>query len=81
MASATAAPAGEGGEVSALYMDVHVPAAITRALRRRGADVVAAQDDGAARLLDPALLDRAAKLGCIVFTRDSDFLAEEVLPL
>lgn len=62
----------------ALYMDVHVPAAITRALRRRGVDVLTAQDDGTARLLDPALLDRAAELGRIVFTRDSDFLAESV---
>ena len=62
----------------ALYMDVHVPAAITRALRRRGVDVLTAQEDGNARLPDPALLDRAAELGRIVFTRDSDFLAEGV---
>ena len=62
----------------ALYMDVHVPAAITRALRRRGVDVLTAQDDGTTRLLDPALLNRAAELGRIVFTRDSDFLAEGV---
>ena len=40
----------------ALYMDVHVPAAITRALRRRGVDVLTAQEDGNARLPDPALL-------------------------
>lgn len=62
----------------ALYMDMHVPAAITRALRRRGVDVLTAHDDGAARLLDPALLDRAAALGRLVFTSDSDFLAEGV---
>lgn len=61
-----------------LYMDVQVPAAITRALRRRGVEVLTAQEDGAARWLDPALLDRAAVLGRIVFTRDSDFLAEAV---
>lgn len=57
-------------------MDVHVPAAITRALRRRGLDVITAQDDGTTRLPDPALLDRAAELGRVVFTRDSDFLGE-----
>ena len=48
-----------------------------RALRRHGVDVLTAQEDGAARFLDPDLLDRAA-LGRIVFTRDSDFLAEGV---
>lgn len=62
----------------ALYMDVHVPAGITRALRRRGVDVLTAQEDGAARFPDPDLLDRVAELGRIVFTRDSDFLAEGV---
>ncbi len=61
-----------------LYMDVHVPAGITRGLRRRGVDVLTAQEDGAARFLDPDLLDRVAVLGRIVFTRDSDFLAEGV---
>ena len=60
------------------YMDVHVPAAITRGLRRRGIDVLTAQDDGAARLADPDLLDRALALSRIVFTRDDDFLSEAV---
>jgi predicted nuclease of predicted toxin-antitoxin system len=57
-------------------MDVHVPAAITRGLRRRGINVLTAQEDGGRRLPDDALLDRATELGRIVFTRDSDFLAE-----
>jgi predicted nuclease of predicted toxin-antitoxin system len=57
-------------------MDVHVPSAITRGLRRRGIDVLTAQEDGAGRLDDPALLDRATLLGRIIFTRDEDFLAE-----
>ncbi len=61
-----------------LYMDVHVPIGITRALRRRGIDVLTAQEDGSSRLADPALLDRAGDVGRIVFTRDSDFLAEAV---
>jgi predicted nuclease of predicted toxin-antitoxin system len=59
-------------------MDVHVPAAITRGLRRRGVDVLTAQQDHAERLSDPALLNRAGELKRIVFTRDSDFLAEGV---
>jgi len=61
-----------------LYMDVHVPAAITRALRRRRVDVLTAQEDERSRSEDPELLDRAGALERIVFTRDSDFLAEAV---
>jgi len=60
----------------ALYMDVHVPAAITRSLAIRGVDVLTAQMDDASRLSDKALLDRAGELNRIVFTRDDDFLAE-----
>ena len=44
----------------ALYMDVHIPRAITIGLRLRGVDVLTAQEDNAATLLDPALLDRYA---------------------
>jgi predicted nuclease of predicted toxin-antitoxin system len=61
-----------------LYMDMHVPAALTRALRRSGLDVLTAQEDDRSRAEDPELLDRAGALGRIVFTRDSDFLAEAV---
>lgn len=57
-------------------MDVHIPLAITRALRRKGFDVLTAQDDGTARLPDPELLRRAAALGRVLFTQDEDFLAE-----
>ena len=59
-----------------LYMDVHVPRAITVELRRRGVSVVTAQEDDAATLPDPTLLDRATALGRVVFTMDDDFLAE-----
>jgi predicted nuclease of predicted toxin-antitoxin system len=59
----------------ALYMDVHVPLAITRGLRRRGVDVLSAQEDGRRRVADPLLLDRATALDRVVFTRDKDFLA------
>ena len=60
----------------ALYMDVHVPAAITRSLAARGVDVITAQTDGASRLPDKAVLDRAGELGRILFTWDEHFLAE-----
>jgi predicted nuclease of predicted toxin-antitoxin system len=35
-----------------------------------------AQEDGAATLDDPVLLDRAMALGRVVFTQDEDFLRE-----
>ena len=57
-------------------MDVHVPMAITESLRRRGVDVLTAQEDGAERFEDPPLLDRAGERGRILFTRDEDFLDE-----
>ncbi|MEK6303239.1 MAG: DUF5615 family PIN-like protein [Acidobacteriota bacterium] len=57
-----------------LFMDVHVPFAITAGLRLRGIDVLTAQEDGAAELADSLLLDRATALGRVVFTRDRDFL-------
>ena len=57
-------------------MDVHVPAAITRALVRRGVDVLTAQADGTTRLPDDGLLDRAGLLNRVLFSRDEDFLGE-----
>ena len=59
-----------------LYMDVHVPAAITRGLLMRGVDVLTAQLDDATLLDDPDLLDRATKLGRVLFSQDADLLAE-----
>lgn len=59
-----------------LYMDVHVPFAITTSLRLRGVDVLTAQEDGTRRLLDPALLDRSTELGRVLFTQDEDLLEE-----
>ena len=59
-----------------LYMDVHVPIAITRALRRRGHDVLTAQEDDTCRWSDSKLLDRALEHGRVLFTRDEDFLDE-----
>jgi len=58
-----------------LYMDVHVKAAITTGVRRRGIDVVTAQEDGSQRLEDAALLARATVLGRVLFSQDDDLLA------
>lgn len=60
----------------ALYMDQHVSFAITTALRARGVDVLTAYDDGASRLNDAALLDRAGTLRRVLFSRDKDLLVE-----
>ena len=59
-----------------LYMDVHVPRAITRTVSSVGVDVITAQEDGCAQMPDPDLLDRAGSLGRVLFTRDDDLLAE-----
>jgi Domain of unknown function (DUF5615) len=58
-----------------LYMDVHVKAAITAGLRRRGINVVTAQEDGGTRLEDAALLERATALQRVLFSQDDDLLA------
>lgn len=60
----------------ALYMDHHVPRAITLGLRLRAVDVLTAYEDGTSELEDPDLLDRAGVLGRVLFTRDDDLLAE-----
>jgi len=50
-------------------MDVHVRRAVTDGLRLR-------QIDGAGRIDDPELLDRATELGRVLFTQDDDLLRE-----
>ena len=60
----------------ALYMNQHVPQAITLGLRLRGIDVITAYEDGASDLDDSALLDRAGELRRILFTQDDDLLVE-----
>jgi hypothetical protein len=51
------------------YMDVHVRRAVTDGLRLRKVDVLTAQDDEAAELDDPELLDRATELRRILFLK------------
>jgi len=60
----------------ALYVEQHVPRAITLALRLRNVDVLTAQEDNAAGLSDAQLLDRATQLKRVIFTQDDDLLAE-----
>ena len=57
-----------------LYMDVHVPAAITEGLRRRGVDVLTSQADGTREADDDRLLERTTELGCLLFSQDYDLL-------
>jgi len=61
-----------------LYMDHHVPRAITIGLRMRRVDVLTAHEDGASRLSDSDLLDRAGRLGRVLFTQDDDLVAEAI---
>lgn len=57
-----------------LYMDEHVPLAVTAALRRRGIDVVRAQDVGLHPAEDDVHLAFATGAGRVVMTQDADFL-------
>jgi hypothetical protein len=58
-----------------LYMDVHVPQAITDQLRARGVDVLTAIEDGSDQLPDDQLLERTGSLGRVLFTQDIRFKA------
>jgi Domain of unknown function (DUF5615) len=56
------------------YMDVHVPAAITEGLRRRGIDVLTSQEDGTRQSKDEQLLIRSTEIGRILVSQDEDLL-------
>lgn len=58
----------------ALYMDENVQGQIVRGLRRRGVDVLTAEEDGWNEQLDSEVLDRAGELSRVAFSRDQDFL-------
>jgi len=51
-------------------MDVHVPGPITQQLRRRGVDVLTAQEDGHDTASDEQVLARATAQQRVVFTQD-----------
>jgi hypothetical protein len=57
----------------ALYMDVHIPQAITDQLRRRGVDVLTAFEDERQELPDDQLLLRVTQLNRVLFTQDIRF--------
>lgn len=59
-----------------LYMDAHIPKAITNGLRLRGIDILTAQEDNTDKLSDPELLDRANALNRVLLTFDDDLLTE-----
>lgn len=59
--------------MTSLYFDVHVPAAIATQLRRRGVDLLTAQEDGTAQLEDADLLTRSTALRRVLFTQDIRF--------
>ncbi len=59
-----------------LYFDVHIPRAVTVALRLRGVDILTAQQDGTADWDDGPLLERATKLGRVFVSQDADLLRE-----
>jgi hypothetical protein len=56
-----------------LYMDVHIPQAITSQLRRRGVYVLTAFDDETQELPDDKLLERVTELKRVLFTQDIRF--------
>ena len=58
-----------------LYIDVHIPQAITEQLRRRNIDVLTAIEDDSAELPDYQLLERTNLLGRVLFTQDIRFKA------
>lgn len=60
----------------ALYMDEHIPLAITVGLRLRDVDVLTVQEDSKTGTPDLILLDRATELGRVIFTQDEDFLVQ-----
>ena len=59
----------------AVYMDVHVPWAITQQLRRRGVEVLTSDEDDSTELEDADLLERCHELGRLIFTQDIRFKA------
>ncbi len=59
-----------------LYMDHHVPKAISIGLRLRDVDVLTSYEDGTDQLDDDLLLKRVHKLNRVLFSQDDDLLEE-----
>ncbi len=57
------------------YADQHYPAPVTAGLRRRGIEVVTAQDAGQCGAADPDQLAFATAARRVLLTFDSDFVA------
>lgn len=55
-------------------MDEHVPRAVTQGLRRRGVDVLTAQEAGMLGADDEQHVALALRQGRVIFTQDADFL-------
>ena len=58
-----------------LYFDQHIPGAVARGLRRRGVEVLTAQEAGRCGDTDLEQLEFAYENGYVIVTYDSDFLA------
>ncbi len=56
------------------YLDEHVPRAVVRGLRDRGADVLTVAEAGLLGASDEEHLALAVEQGRVIFTHDSDFL-------
>ena len=58
----------------AFYIDEHVPSVVSEGLRRRGVDVLTAQEAGMRGAPDIEHLALAVREGRTIFTQDADFL-------
>ncbi len=61
-------------EAIKFYRDEHIPKAVTDGLRRRGVDVLTAQEAGMHPADDDEHLMLAAREQRVLFTQDADFL-------
>lgn len=62
------------GQEIRFYTDEHVPRAIVRGLRQRGADVLTVVEAGMLGSSDAEHVERARAEGRVIFTQDTDFL-------
>ena len=56
------------------YLDENIPKAVAEGLRRRGVDILRAQESGMMGAPDLAHLDLASREKRVIFTQDADFL-------